>query len=84
VAHRQPLGTLCSLGSCDTDAEVSEGDVIRSSGGSHYLVLSARRVTPRSRHYPYRWNLECLRIGPDEVPEDAVVHPLYWYSRDRK
>lgn len=86
MAHRKPLGTTCNIGPYDTDATVCRGDVIRTSAGTCYRVISVRRVGPGSKHFPakLRHNLECVRIGPDEVEEDDVIHPLYWYPRERK
>ena len=58
--------------------------MIRTRTGTYYRVISVKRVGPRSRHYPYRHNLECVRIGPDEIEEDNVIHSLYWYPRERR
>lgn len=78
----RPLGTLCDLSPYDApDRDVRPGDCVRTRAGSAYLVLRARRV--RSK-VPGRWALTCLRIGVDEIPADAVVHPLEWYPRGRR
>lgn len=57
------------------------GDFVVSSGGSAYLVLAARRM--RSK-YPARWWIRVARVDPAEVPDDAVVHRLFWYPRNRR
>lgn len=77
----QRLGTECSLFYDAPDRDVDAGDVIVSSGGSAYLVLRARRM--RSK-YVGRYMLRCLRISPAEIAETQTVHPLVWYSRNRR
>ena len=83
MAHTRPVGTPCTL-TYDTDREVAIGDVVQTVARqpAHYLVTGARRV--RGAHYPHRWSLECVRIGPGDVDEDAVIHVLHWYPRGRK
>lgn len=85
MAHTKRLGTFCEL-FYDTDAEVRDGDVVRTTARepSHYRVVCARRVSERTKHYPYRWNLECVRIGPEDVLEEDRVHPLCWYQRKKR
>ena len=90
MAHTKPLGTFCNLGPYDTDATVEVGDVVQSRSRitheplSHYRVLEVKPVSERSIHHPYRKNLKCVRIAPEDVEKDDTIHPLYWYSRDRR
>lgn len=90
MAQTKPLGTICNLGSYDTDATVEVGDVVESRSRvtheplSRYRVIEARRVSERSAHHPYRHNLVCVRIAPEDVGPEDVVHPLYWHPRGRK
>lgn len=58
------------------------GDVIRTSAGTCYRVFGVR-LQERGKHAG-RWHLDCVRIPPFDVEEDDVVHPLHWYSRDRR
>lgn len=55
------------------------GDYLKTPAGSAYLVQSMRQNGRR----PYRKHLECLRWPVAQIPADARVHPLYWYSRNR-
>lgn len=77
------LGESCGLTyDADTGDPPVEGDFIVSSGGSAYFVLTARKV--RSEKWPVRYALRCARVRATDIPEDAKVHPLYWYRRDRR
>jgi hypothetical protein len=53
------------------------GDYIVTSGGSVYLVQSARRSLTR----PERLYMQCLRWPKDLIPEDAKRYQLNWYRR---
>ncbi len=82
MAHTKPLGTECTL-YYDAHRDVAVGDVIRTEpAGTCYRVIGVRPVTERSKHYPYRKNLDCVRISADHIEEDDFVHPLYWYPRE--
>jgi hypothetical protein len=64
------------------------GEYLRSMGPKAracYRVLTSRKVKPRpgTRRGPV-WRLECERIGPQDIPPGAVVHPLYWFKRSRR
>ena len=64
----------------DSPRGVEPGHFLRSNGGSLYLVRAVRRSpTVRFRKY-----LTVARLGRADPPPDAVVHPLYWYSRVRR
>lgn len=66
----------------DTDAVVEPGDVIETTTGRRYLVDEVRPVCRRHPGGPWRrLNLRCVVLGPGEVVEGAVVHPLFWYRR---
>ena len=56
------------------------GDYLKTPGGSAYLVQSMRFDRKRS----YRRHLQCLRWPVAEIPPSANVHPLHWYSRQRR
>ena len=79
--HTKPLGTTCTLYH-DSPRDVEAFDVIRTGAGTCYRVLEVR-IQERGKHVG-RKHLKCLRIAPEDVEEDDKVHPLYWYSRDRK
>lgn len=81
IAHAKPLGTPCKL-HYDSPREVMAGDVIQTSAGICYRVIGVRRQE-RGKHAG-GWHLDCVRIAGEDVEEDDVVHPLYWYSRDRR
>ncbi|AWJ85162.1 hypothetical protein TSH58p_17510 [Azospirillum sp. TSH58] len=49
-----------------------------------YLVLTSREVKARQPRKNKVWALEVERLGQAAVPADAVTHPIYWFSRDRK
>lgn len=64
----------------DTDQQVADGQYLRTTAGTCYLVLSAR---PSAR-IPGRWNLRVVRWPAADIPASALVHPLFWYSRKRR
>lgn len=66
----------------DTVRQVVEGDVIRTASGRSYLVSGVRRQN--TGRYVGRWHLRCVVIRPEDVPDDAVVHGLNWYPRERR
>lgn len=59
---------------------VSPGEFLRTEAGSVYLIQEVKQSPSR----PGRRYLHCLRWPGDEIPVDAVVHPLYWYARKKK
>lgn len=80
VADVKAPGEACGLGYW-TETLVEEGDVIETSTGRRYLVTDARRTQGRDPH----WDLRVIVMHPDdENPEDAEVHPLYWFPRNPK
>lgn len=80
MAHRKALGTTCTI-TYDTDETVALGDVIRTAVGTCYRVIEARQQE-RGVHAG-RWHLTCIRISGGDVEADDMVHPLYWYSRNK-
>lgn len=78
----RPMHTPCKLyvDFFDGKDRVKDGHFIRSNGGSCYLITAVRPHKTR----PRRLNLSCLRWPPDELPPDAVVHPMTWYPRKRR
>ena len=56
------------------------GDYLRTPAGSAYLVQAMRT----NRNRAYRRHLSCLRWPAAEIPADATVYPLHWYSRNKK
>jgi hypothetical protein len=75
---RQPY-TECSI-YYDGARGLEVGHYLATPAGSGYLVTSIRQNSKR----PQRKHLKCLRWPKAEIPADSVVHPLYWYSRDKK
>ena len=83
MAHRKPLGTECTL-TYDTGADVEPFDVIRTEpAGTCYRVLSVR-AQEGGKWAGIRKHLNCVRIAGSDVEEGDRVHPLYWYSRERR
>jgi hypothetical protein len=68
--------TPCKL-YIDGAPTLQAGDYIRTPAGSAYLVQTMRQ----NRNRPHRRHLGCLRWPAAEIPQDARVHPLYWYPR---
>ena len=56
------------------------GHYIRTRGGSGYWVTGMRQ----NKRRPQRRHLRCLRWPVEEIPPDATVHELVWYSRSRR
>lgn len=75
---RQPF-TPCKL-YYDGAKDLEVGDYLRTPAGSAYLVQGVRR----NRNRTYRQHLQCVRWPVDEIPAEAMVHPLHWYARKRK
>lgn len=59
------------------------GDFLLSTGGSGYLITGVREIGRRLRLVgsPQRLRLEVVRIDPATIPDDAVVHGMYWSKR---
>ena len=72
---KQPY-TPCKL-FVDGAEGVDVGDYIITSGGSAYLVQTARRSHKR----PERVHMHCLRWPIDLIPADAKRYQMTWYSR---
>lgn len=76
----------------DTPAIVKRGHYIitvtEKRGGSLYRVLKARTVKRRDPGAEQRWSLFCEIIARNvtslQVPEEATVHKLHWYAREKK
>lgn len=77
----KPVGSLVSL-YYDSDRLVEEADVIRTPTGRSYRVVSVR-VQERGKNAG-RQIIKALVIDPADVAPDDVVHPLHWYSRNRR
>lgn len=59
---------------------VEVGHYLRTPAGSGYFITALRQSKTR----PERVHLTCLRWPVDEIPAEAVVHPLHWYAREKK
>lgn len=75
---REPY-TPCKL-FYDGARDLDLGHFLKTPAGSAYLVQEIRQDRKRA----YRKHLKCLRWPAAEIPEDATVHPLYWYPRKKK
>ena len=64
----------------DAATAVEPGHFLATAAGSGYLVQSVRT----DKRKPERQHLTCVRLPASEIPEGAVVHPLFWYSRSKK
>lgn len=64
---------------CEDMYLVFEG---RRGPGPSYVIQAVRRM-PRSPR-PHRYELTCMRIDPDDVPEDGFVVPCERYPRRRR
>jgi hypothetical protein len=60
----------------DAPHVVAIGDFLLTPAGSAYLVQTVRT----NKNRPRRKHMQCLRPA-DEIPTDAIVHPLHWYKR---
>lgn len=63
----------------DTARHIEPGDVIQTQTRRSYLVDTVR-VQQRGVHVG-RQHLRCTVIAEADVPADAVIHPIFWYSR---
>lgn len=72
---KQPY-TPCKLYVDGADG-LEVGDYIVTSGGSAYLVQTARRSQKR----PERVHMQCLRWPIDLIPDDAKCYQMTWYPR---
>ncbi|MCM8743611.1 hypothetical protein [Pseudomonas koreensis] len=72
---KQPY-TACKLYVDGADG-IDVGDYIVTSGGSAYLVQTARRSPKR----PERVHMQCLRWPIDLIPVEAKRYQMTWYSR---
>lgn len=72
-------GSKCTLRIDWGSGEVPvEGDILRSRGGSCYLIEEAHE-SARTRG---RWVFRCVRLGKDAARDgDPGVFGIYWHSR---
>jgi hypothetical protein len=77
--RRRPAYSPCRL-FYDGARGLAPGHFLKTPGGSAYLVQSMRP----SKSRPRRMYLDCLRWPIEEIPADAIVHPLHWYKRARR
>lgn len=75
----KPAYTECRI-YYDGTAAIEIGHYLRTPGGSGYRIQNIRQDRKRA----CRRHLTCLRWPVDEIPADAVVHPLHWYPRTKK
>lgn len=73
-----PIGAEVGL-HYDSSCTVAKSDVIRTGTGRCYLITAVRRQ--EQGIHAGRWHLRAVVIDPDNVPNDAIVHPLWWYRR---
>jgi hypothetical protein len=70
----------------DLRAQVATGDIIETTSGRRYQVLSAR-VQQRGDHRG-RQHLECIVVPknwpPPEHSAALTVHRIRWYARRRR
>jgi hypothetical protein len=78
MMRRQPY-TPCKL-YYDSPRALEVGQFLKTPAGSAYQVIDIRP----SRTRKHRKHLQCVRWPVDEIPANAVVHPLYWYKRERR
>lgn len=74
----RPIGSIVSL-YYDGWAVAEEGDVIQTTTGRSYRVIS-NRVQEKGRHRG-RQHIKALVIDKCDVSEEDTVLPLYWYAR---
>ncbi len=58
------------------------GHGVRGPSPRAYLIHSSRLV--KSTLHEGRYVLSCERMRAADIPEEAVVYPIYWYSRTRR
>lgn len=75
----KPAYTECKL-YYDGVAAIDVGHFLKTPAGSAYYITHMHQ----NRNRPFRRHLKCLRWPVNEIPEDAAVHPLYWYPRKKK
>lgn len=76
---RKPPYTECKI-YYDGVASIEIAHFLKTPGGSAYRVQSIRQDRKRD----YRVHLTCLRWPVAEIPADAKVHALHWYTRTKK
>jgi len=74
-----PIGAVVQITYDNSGEVISVGDWLRTPTGRAYQVLEVRTVQ-RGPNALRRHRLRCLVAA--EAPDDARVHPLYWFSRD--
>lgn len=79
-----PVGSNVSL-YMDTPRDIQPGDYIVTHSGRSYLVDSVR-IQQRGKHAG-RKHMRVIVVDPATVPhgdDEEVIHPLFWYSRNRR
>lgn len=74
----RPVGAVVRI-TYDSECSISLDHVLKTPSGRAYRILELRRQM-RGKHAG-RYHLRCIVI--DEIPDDAIVHPICWYSRDK-
>lgn len=93
----KPEGSECGL-TYSTDLKVQPGHyIIPLQLGEHghyilalhrtaYRVQDVRLVSQRKPDpkWPFKYALRVLRCKPENIPTDAVKHPMFWSNRNKK
>jgi hypothetical protein len=77
---RAPAGAIVSI-HYDAQEDVRPGHALVTTTGRTYVVMEVRRQ--QRRRHRGRWHLRCV-VSDEPPPPDTVVHPLFWYRRDRR
>jgi hypothetical protein len=75
---KAPIGAMVSI-YYDSPREIELGDVLRTPSGRCYLIM-ALRVQTRGLH---RGRKHIRAIVIEEAPIGSIVHPLFWYPRNK-
>lgn len=73
----KPVGAVVKI-TYDSERWLSLDHVLETPSGRAYRILELRRQMMgkhAGRH------LQCIVI--DEISDDAIVHPIHWYKRDK-
>lgn len=76
-----PVGSNVGL-YYDSEQAVNPGDFLQTPTGRTYYVTEAR-TQQRGEYAGIRRHLRAIVTTEDAVEADAVVHPLFWYKRDK-
>jgi hypothetical protein len=74
----RPIGSIVSL-YYDGWAVAEEGDVIQTTTGRSYRVIS-NRIQEKGKHAG-RQHIKAMVIEPEDVSASDVVLKLWWYKR---